>query len=198
MGVERVTITALMYGQKMQNVLHFNNPDGALTGLQVCQEIRDNWIGTAVNVGIHAWCTQSTTWVQVASQTRAASPAPPTILTINQPGYQGANNEIVPFACVVLKFQTAVAGRRGRGRSYTPGVMPGMFTQGLMDDTLNFFGATALATMNSRYCAGGSGPLRLLVGPKTGIVLADFYEVTLISFSTFLGVQRRRNIGFGI
>lgn len=198
MGVERVTITALMYGQKMQNVLHFNNPDGALTGLQVCQEIRDNWIGTAVNVGIHAWCTQSTVWVQVACQTRASSPSPPTILTINQPGYQGASNEIVPFACVVLKFQTAVAGRRGRGRSYTPGVMQGFFTQGLMDDTLTSFGGTALAAMNARFCAGGSGPLTLLVGPKNGIILIDFLQVTQISFSTFLGVQRRRNIGFGI
>jgi len=197
MSVERVTITALMYGQKMQNVMNFDNNSG-LTPAQVCTEIRDYWIGTTSGVGMHQWCTQSTVWVQVACQTRSSSPSPPAILTINQPGVQGASNEIVPFACVILKFKSEAAGRKGRGRIYCPGVMQGFFTNGLMDSDLGAYGNTALAGMNTRFTLSGTGPITLLVGPKNGITLADYHYVTAITFSPFLGVQRRRNIGFGI
>jgi hypothetical protein len=197
MSIERVTTTAIMYGQKMQNVMNFDNNSG-LTPAQICTEIRDNWIGTTSGVGIHQWCTQSTVWVQVACQTRSSSLAPPEILTINQPGVQGASNELIPFACVILKFKTEAAGRKGRGRIYTPCVMNGFSTQGLMNSNLGAYGNTALAAMNARYTLSGSGPITLVVGPKSGITLADYHYVTNISFSPFIGVQRRRNVGFGI
>lgn len=198
MSVERVTITALFYGQRCQNVLHFNNPDGLFTTMNVCEEVRNEWIGTVANKGIHQWTPSNIVWVMVSCQRLGNPPPAPTHLTVNIPGVQGPQSEQIPFACVVLKFQTALAGRRGRGRSYCPGVMQGFLTNGLIDADFNAFAATALTAMNARFKAGGSGPLTLLVGPKNGVVLADFTMVEAITVSNFVGVQRRRNIGFGI
>lgn len=198
MSVERVTITALYYGQKVQNVLNFENPDGGLTPLQVCTEIKDNWIGSTTNVGIHAWVGNHIQWVQVACQTRASVLPAPTTLTIAINGQQSGSNQEYSPMCIILKFSTAIAGRRGRGRSYIPGILNGFSTNGLVNSTFHSFADTALNALNARYKSGGSGPITLLVGPRDGVARADYLAVTNIQASTFFGVQRRRNIGFGI
>jgi hypothetical protein len=198
MSVERVTISALFYSQICQNVLHFENQDGALTPAQVCAEIRDHWIGTTTNVGIHSWVTNSCAWVKVACQTRASSLAAPTELTINQPGQQSPDNQQYTVLSVILKFRTAAAGRKGRGRSYVPGIANGFTTTGLVNATFHTYADTAIAGLNARFAVGGTGPLYLMVGPRSGIVNNDFYPVTSIAASNFVGVQRRRNIGYGI
>lgn len=198
MSVERVTITALYYGQKVQNVLNFDNPDGTLTPLQVCTEIKDNWIGSTTNVGIHAWVGNHIQWVQVACQTRATPLPAPTTLTIAINGQQSASGQEYTPLAVILKFSTAIAGRRGRGRSYVPGIANGFATNGLLNSTFHSFADTALNALNARFKLAGSGPLQLLVGPRNGMVLIDYLHVTNIQASTFIGVQRRRNIGFGI
>lgn len=198
MSIERVTISALFYSQICQNVLHFNNPDGALTQAQVAAEIRDKWIGTVTNTGIHSWVTNSITWVKVSVQTRAISPGPPYDLTIAQQGQQSASNEQYTPVCCILKFRTATGGRRGRGRSYVPGMLNGFVTNGLINATFHSYADTAIAALNARFSVGGTGPLFLVIGPRTGISTPDFPPVTAIVASNYVGIQRRRNIGYGV
>lgn len=197
MSIERVTISALLYGQVMQNVLNFNNADGALTPTQVCEEVRDYWIGGTTNVGIHSWVSNSVVWVGASCQTMGSGSFP-TAITFSKAGQQTASNEMPTVLCIILKFRTATAGRHGRGRTYVPTVSNGFSTNGLINAAFHSYADTAIAGLNSRFNSTGSGPLTLLVGPRSATVLADYHLVTNIEASNFLGTQRRRNIGFGI
>jgi hypothetical protein len=198
MSVERVTITALYYGQTIQNVLNFDNPDGGMTPTAICQEIANNWIGVGAGIGIKTWATNSIQWVQVACQTMQNVLPAPTTLSINIPGQQTADNQQYPMLCIILKFSTAIAGRKGRGRSYCPGVSIGYTTNGLVNAQFEAYAGTSIVGLDARYKINGGGPLVLLVGPKSGRNLVDYQHVTKIQHSTFVGVQRRRNIGYGV
>jgi hypothetical protein len=180
--------------------MHFNNPDDTLTDAQVADEIKTKWIGDVNGVGIHQWQVQSIKWISIKVQRLASSLPAPFNLTISRPGVQSADNGLCTVLAGILKFSTTVGGRKGRGRIYVPGVQAGFTDLGLTSATFHTYADTPIAGMNSRFCnnPGPNGPLELLVGPRSGVVLADFNHVTQISLSNFVGIQRRRNIGFGI
>lgn len=199
MSIKRVTITALFYGQKCQNVLHFDDRDDSQTDAMVAAEVRDYWIGSTTNWGIHAWCTNSIQWVSVQVQKLASGVwTVPYNLTIAQNGQQSADNQQYTMLCVILKMQTATPGRSGRGRSYCPGLANGFATNGLLNATFHSYADTSLNNMKARFQSGGTGPLLVGVFPKSSITAADFKPCLTLQASTFIGVQRRRNVGFGV
>jgi len=180
--------------------MNFNNPDGTLTDAQICDEIRDYWIGSVVGRGVHTWQSNSLHWVKVQWQQRQSTPEPPFSLTIAINGQQTSDATLYTPVAGILKFVTPIAGRKGRGRVYVPGVNPGFTTNGLTNDTFHTYADTAITNMKARFLLSGSspGPIQLLVGPRNGIVLGDYHYVTDIQLSNFVGIQRRRNIGFGV
>jgi hypothetical protein len=196
MSLERITITALLYGQQMQNVFHLTNTDGFLTREQVAAEVRDHFIGTTSGVGIHQWHTSDTRWIQVTVQTILPTLSVPYNLAISQAGVQLADSQIIPQSCIIMKFQTLTPGRAGRGRLYCLGVKVGFAENGLLNSTFFSFANTALIALRERFLFGGSGPTFLVIAPRTDPGAQK--TVTSIEVSTKLGTQRRRNIGYGI
>lgn len=198
MSVDRITITALYASQQMENVFHVVNTDGFMTLSQVADEIESWWIGDVVNRGIHAWVVNSVVWVKIQVQEVSPTTSTPFVKVVNRPGQQAGSNELVPFACVILKFQTETAGRTGRGRQYVPTIANGFHTNGLINATFHTYADTAIGNLRDRFLFGGAGngPLYLVICPRNNP--ANYKKVISINASAFIGCQRRRNIGFGI
>ena len=74
----------------------------------------------------------------------------------------------------------------------------GFATNGLLNATFHTYADTALQNLRDRFLFGGSGngPTYLVIAPRNAP--GSPVTVTGIDASPFIGVQRRRNIGYGI
>lgn len=189
----RVTVTGFLFGQTCQNVIHLEDPDGAVGLATTCTLIRDNWVNKhTINQGNNVRYTNI-----LASD--ADNPAvAPFSLTIDRSG-QGLSAERCPsFACFVMKLLTAVGGRHGRGRVFFPGPAPDNFQFGVLTSGfITQWNDNVITPIMAAFGPSGSTALRLCVrarmpdGP-------DYNRVVSCQLRPVLGVQRRRNIGVGI
>lgn len=192
MSTERVTITATFFGQTIQNVIHCNNPDGALTGPQVAAEFRDNWINN-----VRTQQCQSLVYRSVLVQRLPALANVPYTLGVSIAGVFG-DDPMHPCLCMIFRLHTQRAGKHGRGRLYIAGNR-GTGTVGAagLVNAGNLAVWVALAaTLEARFKSGGSGPLTIGVWDKSaGGTLSLIDGITC---PNRVGIQRRRNIGVGI
>jgi len=101
-----------------------------------------------------------------------------------------------PVVCAILKIQTAVPGKTGRGRVYLAAPEFGMFNQGILTaGSLAFWESDILAPIRSRFLVSGTSPTILAVVPKANP--NDYKLATELNLKTISGSQRRRQIGFG-
>ena len=186
----RVTLNQQMYGQQIQNVLHFSHPssDPATMSL-LADAVETNWIQ---NVRFEHSAAVKYTRIRVLmleSQFAAFEK------TININGGQGNDDGLHSYVCWLIRLRTATLGKRGRGRVYISGVLHGLTLNG-------FVRAENITSWNNRFVnvmaafgPGGSSPFRLGVcNSKPPFV---FHDVTSIQLAPTLGAQRRRNIGVG-
>jgi len=193
MPIMRVTTTALLMGQTMQNVLHFRMAGGALTFQQIAENIRDVWV---TRIKTH----QTTDHVYNAiSVSQVGSQVATFTLPVNIPGTNIATNEGTPFECMVIQKRTALAGRHGHGRFYVGGVTTNVAQKGLLTAAVINNWTTSLNFLMSIYGTLGEpgGPLDLVIHPKGGGA-EDGVDVTEMVVRPWLGVQRRRNYNVGI
>ncbi len=190
MSIIRVVISATILGQKVQNVLHFNNPDGALNNLAVKDELVGNFIPVLQNL-------QNNGLSYASLSVQQLTPLQPIeVFSITGAGTGSlAGAPAHPSLCGLFSIRTGTAGRRGHGRFYMFGVHGDSVSNGVVQS--GAFGAyvNAATTLTGRYNATGTRPLQLGVCSRANP--DDFKVMTALIARPTFGIQRRRNIGVG-
>jgi hypothetical protein len=190
MSVVRVVMTGTMLGQRMQNVLHFLNPDGALSNFAISEELKPNWITV-----LRSAQNNTLAWTQITVQKVDAPAGPIDVFPITAaPG--SLVGEPAPTAlCPLVSIRTQTPGRAGHGRFYIFGMHRESILNGqFQPDALNFY-KVQVAQIENRYKAGGSGPITLGVCSRANP--GDIKLMTALIVRPIFGIQRRRNIGVG-
>ena len=193
MSILRVTTTAFRYGQAHQNVLHFNNPDGATPLATAATDVRDNWVN---KVTIHLASTLRYLNILVQDITNPAEPA--VSLAIDRLGQSFGDTTFASFACMVFKLQTDFGGRHGRGRVFLGGMAANFMTDGILNSgyIINV-NNDIVAPIMARFGPSGTSNLELGVLQRGGGG-PTLHPVQSIQVRSTMGVQRRRNIGVGV
>jgi hypothetical protein len=195
MSYHRVTLTALYWGQTIQNVVHVENVNGALTSEQIAGNFLNFWLPGVrpIQLTILRYFE-----IRVAS---IRNPNPPAsfVLPVNLTG-TGPSGESESAMAFKIRFGTGLAGRKHRGRYYIAGYSNSWLVAG---GSISASGQTALQTfcntIRDNWCVGGAQKipnLTLVIDHKDPNVTPT--PVTTVSFSSTLAVQRRRNLLVGI
>lgn len=191
-NVFRVTLFQTMYGQSLQNVLHFSGPSSdPLQMSALADAVEANWVNLVRQV--------QAAFIQYTriSVRMMGSQFPPFDKTVAILGANSNTDQALTYYCHVIRLRTAFIGRRGRGRVYIGGLNTNLQQNGfLMASTLTLW-APRLASIMAAFGPGGSSPFRLGVTSKTN-ANGDFKEVTNIAMAPTPTCQRRRNIGIGV
>jgi hypothetical protein len=191
MTLFRATIIQTMYGQQIQNVLHFEHfsSDPATSSL-LADAISATWIP---NVRLMQTAALIYTGIKVQM---LESQFPPFVKTVNVAGQFGHDDQMTTYSAFVLRLRTAFAGKTGRGRLYIAGVLKGWTTNGLVtQDRINAWNLEIVDIMQA-HGPGGTSDFKLGVCPSKAPF--NFKPVTSMQIAPTLGVQRRRNIGIGV
>ena len=191
MSIWRVTLTGTMYNQKMQNVLHFDNPENIYGITTMRNYMVNDWIlmlRTIQNVNF--------TWTSLQLAELKSNPEPPYVEALSgMPGGLSGPGA-PPFVCGVFSIRTSTGGRRGRGRFYMGGVHQESILNGQLHPNALIAYSDVANQLKIRFCTGGSTDFRLQVAER--VALPDGIPSTNIVARGVLGVQRRRNINVGI
>lgn len=193
MSVIRTVMTSLYQGQRVQNVMHFDKVDFVTAQLDtLAQHLRDNWVfrvKAQQNVGF--------AYQSITCQELTSSPAPPYLLSIlgNTGALAGAGYH--PSIAMIFTFRTLSAARNGRGRIYIGGIHGESILNGQFHPSVAAAFAIVASQLTAIYGSGGSSDFKLVIGPRTSHLSADFKPVTQIIARPICGIQRRRNINVG-
>lgn len=191
MALWRVIVTAKVFDQTCQNVLHFTTDVGFGTDPE---DVKDNvlaqWVAEVRNIQ-NSLCIYQTIGVQ-----QIDTPQPMQVYSIA--GTVGAlSGAMAPsFIAGVLSIRTAVPGRAGHGRVYVYGIHQDSISNGVFQSGAFAAFQTIAANLTTRFNASGTQPLELGVTSRSNPV-TDFKSCTTIVAKQVFGVQRRRNIGVG-
>lgn len=192
MSVTRVTISGVCLGQTMQNVIHFLNPDDSVSLPAVCVDIRDNWLNSMSNCS-----TSSFAYTLVKAETVGTStpPSPATLaVAVGGVGTPTTNHVVL---CFIFKLRTQIGGRRGRGRIYVMAPRADWIANSVPTGAGSaFMTGTVIPALMARYGPSGVSPLILGVASREDPT--DCKPIESIAVASYMGVQRRRNIGVGI
>ena len=185
-------MSCLVDGQVNQNVIHLENADGAIADATIATTIRDSWLSE-----IRPFQRTDASWYDIEVR-KVPGVNVPYHLTIVLAGTGASSAEQdVPFVCRVLWFQTAVAGKRGRGKLYIPGTTFNAWDRGRVKPVSITAGLPLCANLVSRFTwLSPSTGLSLVVCPRSDPT--DVKHVIEITQRVNLGVQRRRGLGVGI
>lgn len=192
MSWHRVTIRGAIFGQTINNVLHFLNPDGAQTLTQIADIVDTHWVTNVLPCS-----SASLNYTNIEVRTVAiATPPSPFNKSINRVGAVTQTAPDTPLLSMLIRLQTAIAGRHGRGRVYLAGAPGGAMTAGNWSATTITARNINLAAILAALGSGGTQPIILHVCPR-GDESAGV-AVTALTLRTSVSVQRRRNYGVGI
>lgn len=194
MGADyRVTLTQIFMGQRIQNVMNFQDTVGTMTESTVADEMVAGWITLVKPIQNNVLVYNS---IQV--QNLGTPTVAPYVRAVSIAGTTTGWSATMPFICLVLKLGTVHAGRTGRGRVYLAGVNHGAIgTDGLwLSASLTGAFNPVAAALLARYKLTGSGPMTMLVTAKD-YSAPDVHFVESLSCRATPGLQRRRCIGVG-
>lgn len=191
MAVLRVTLNQLMFGQTIQNVVHFQR-DAYTTSMAeaFATEIRDNWV--AHIRGIQSSVCQYTN-IKIE---RVTGVDVPFNLTVNLLGTQSGSDDYLSFLCHVIRLRTATPGRRGRGRLYIGGIANNLGDFGFINAGVLALWTTILGQLMAHWGPDGVSPFFLCVNPHG--TTEEPKIVTSLQMNPAYCVQRRRNVLVGI
>lgn len=188
MSVERVTFQGSNFAGIVENVVHFNNPDGATTHAAIGAYLQLNWIGPLLTI-----MSTQMNWVQMIIQRVDGAPSPATTIPISPNQGTQAGDAAAPFVSALLQVATDFPGRHGRGRIYLPGCTIGIFSNlGRMN--IGSYNAMQTAVLNgwrTKFLFGGSAPITLVVTSRSDP--SAFHPAIGIDVRLWASVQRRRN-----
>ena len=192
MSIMRVTMTATYLGQKLQNVMHFNNPDDALTHTQVKDAFQAGYFANIKNV-LNAGFVETEVRVQKVDGT----PDTPSVFPIAGQAGSLSGGGAPSFVAGLIRIKTASSGRHGHGRIYQGGVHGESLLNGVFQADAWAAWQTYVANIQNYFKVGGSGPMTMCVVKRGAITTSDAYLMTALVVPQIFGVQRRRNIGVG-
>jgi len=190
MGIVRVVMTATFLGQRCQNVLHFLNPDGALTHLEISEELKPNFITQLRNVQ-----NNQCSWTQISVQNVGTGAGPADVYSITGAAGSLSGAGAVPAICPVVSIRTGTAGRHGHGRFYIMGLHAESIANGTFQTDALAAYQTYVNNIKNRYKSGGTGPITMVVCPRSDPM--SYHVMTDLIVRPIFGIQRRRNIGVG-
>lgn len=200
MSLHRVTLTQLVLGQTVQNVIHLDNPDGAISDSGIADFIIAGWI-----TRVRAIQGTQLNYVQIAVQNVATPNVAPFIKNIALNGQLGGFAITQPFLAIVYRFLTATAGRKGRGRVYFAGCNPqSIDATGLwsIEGPTNPFQVLAGFLFDNFVSVNGGASatgLQLMVASPPGAVDGPNPRlVNNIAVRATPGTQNKRKLGVGI
>jgi hypothetical protein len=190
MSHHRVVISALMYGQLVQNVLHFINNGGAFTPQQICADVKLNWVDK-----VSVFQNAQLRYFNILCQNLDDQVLAPFSLTIDRQG-QGFDDRRIPSTLgYVLKYTTNRAGRHGRGRSILGGVQSDSIQDGrLTPSALVSWTDTVISHLKLSYVDDINNTLVLCVREQSG----QMNPLIDIQMRAVVGTMRRRQIGVGV
>jgi len=195
MGIYRVVMNSILFGQTCQNVAHFQKAGSWTTALAdaLNVEIRDFFLNNIKNQ-----TSSSTLWNSILCYDAESALTPNRTLLVNIVGSQGSfATQVAPFSCVIFRLRTAQAGPAGRGRLYLPGCAPSQFVSGVMNAGSIASWQTILNTLGPRYTgASPTSGYHLVVLARANP--SGYKDVITLEVGSIMGVQRRRNIGVGV
>lgn len=189
MSIMRVTLSGIFVGQGCQNVLHFENPDGALNHEAIRNDIANFFLVSLRNLQNIGYV-----WTQIKVQTVSPATDVATVWPISSPGVFSGDGAHVSLAAL-FSIRTNTPGRQGHGRFYMAGVHVTSVINSVMPAATQTSYATRAGEIVARYKSGGTGPITLGVCPR--LTPSDFKAMVAIVVRPVLGIQRRRNIGVG-
>ena len=191
MALWRVIITAKVFDQTVQNVLHFTtDPAFGTDEEDVKAVVLSQWVAEVRNIQ-NSGCVYQTIGVQ---RLDVAQPLQVFSIVGTVGSLSGA---MAPsFIAGVLSIRTAVAGRAGHGRSYIYGIHQDSISNGQFQSGAFAAFQTIAANLTTRFNASGTTDLELGVTSRNNPV-TDFKSCTTIIARQVFGVQRRRNLGVG-
>lgn len=191
MATIRVTLSMTYYGQVFQNVLHFNKADYVFSDLAgLITDIQTSWINQV------KWCQSDGLKYVNAKFHQVGSAAADINQVLSIVGGTGSSSEYKPFNAHIIRIQTGLGGRTGRGRVYIGGIASNLTDFGFVKSSILSTWATKFTAILAAFGAGGTSAFRLGVNPHTET--DDFKLCVSLSLNPVEGVQRRRNIGVGI
>jgi hypothetical protein len=184
-------VNATFYGQLIQNKLHFRvNGGSTVTPQQAAIDIRDGWVEQ-----VRQRLPSDVSYNSVTIYDTEFPGNAPYNLVFQKNGAQAGDNQLVPFACWVLQFKTALGGPTGHGRCFIPGVLKGFHVGGILQSGGITVWTPPLNALIAKYCEGGTGPLTLTVFHSQPNF--RWLSCTNIVLRNTMGAQRNRNIGVG-
>jgi hypothetical protein len=179
----------------MQNVVHFNNPDGATSHAAMFTYLIANWL-----TPLRASQNNNFSWLSMSIQTVHPSGSVASLFTISPGGGDQAGDMAPPVIAALLQIRTGFPGKRGRGRIYVPGMPINYF------NTIGKLNAGAYAQMQTnflnawrtKFLSGGSAPITLGICKRSSPGAGDINLAIAIDVRNYAAVQRRRNYFIGV
>lgn len=194
----RAVLSATMYGQVVQNVIHFDKGDATwpADGNLLCTTLRDSFIG-GTN-GIKVRVNQCLVWNLITVYDAEHPGNAPVNLAVNIAGSgTGSSGNQVPIWSYILQIRSVVGGKHGKGRIYLAGTTLSEFANGVLNSTaITNWGLTITQLTGNFITGGGSTGFKIGIAPRA--TPADFLGADYLQISSKAGCQRRRNIGVGI
>lgn len=193
MPVFRITNSCVVIGQITQNVFHIASDSFAGLPQTVAETIRDQWLNL-----IRPFQHTGAKWIDIEVRDVSNIGNVPFHLAVNLLGTGSTVNVADgPVMCRVLKFQTALAGRKGRGRMYIPGTSNQAWENGVLNAASLNAGNNFIAQLKSGWVGdNASSGFNLVICPRSAP--SQFKEVIDIIQRPVAGYQRRRNVGVGV
>lgn len=192
MATFRITTSCLVDGQICQNVFHIVHT-GGITMPTMADTISTQWLSE-----IRPFQHTGAVWFDI--EVRQVSPIGPAAVhkTITLAGTGPAEGQQdVPFCARVLQFQTALAGRHGRGRLFVAGTSFQSWDKGIIKATSITAGQPFVNNLIARFVGPTpSSGLRLVIARRSDP--SQTVDVTNIVQRTILGRMGSRAIGVGI
>lgn len=196
MAVARVTLTGLLYGSVVQNVIHFFKADYVTSELTTLStQFRDQWLNTYRN-----FCVTETLFTNIKCE-RVSSGVITDMVNLPIAITGGAGNDVRSplMMALVIQLKSGLGGRRNRGRIFAPGTSVGAMVNGVWTSASLAVWAGYITTLTNVWITGSSGTaiFRLCILGKNASEV-DKVTVTSMNVRTTPGCQRRRELGVGI
>ena len=194
MGLYRVVFSGFVNGNVFNNVLHFGydavdpTPEVTLAGI-----VNTHWIDN-----IKTLQTNQVNYLNINVRNVGAPGPAPFNLVVNKLGTGiAADNSDNPVMAAHIKFQTAVAGRTGRGGIQLPGIsLRTSCNLGILTAATLAAWAPKFTLIMNALKQGGTQNVALSICSRSNPVSTQ-KSVTSISARAVLGTCRTRNYGVG-
>jgi hypothetical protein len=195
MAIYQVTVSGLVSSNTFNNVLHFIDDRGGPNPEQVlANDVDSVWIDQ-----VKGFQHNQVNYLQINVRNVGAPGPAPFNKTINKLGTGGPTTAAdIPTIAIVLRFQTAVAGRTGRGRVHLAGPRQATSANlGILTTATITAWQTQLNAISAAMLQGGSLGIALAICSRSN-PSGTVKSVTSLQLRAILGTMRSRNWGVGI